>query len=75
MIFFHASREGNPRYRFDSKLTNDQIEFPPSLLNKETRSLIEYISKDDGNHTIAENVVFHVTGIMLSNENIAYLSG
>ena len=26
-------------------------------------------------HTIAANVVLHTTGIMLSNENIAYLSG
>ena len=37
--------------------------------------MIEKISKADGNHTIAANVVFHTTDIMLSNENIAYLSG
>ena len=37
--------------------------------------MIEKISKADGNHTIAANVVFHTTGIMLSNDNIAYLSG
>ena len=48
---------------------------PLRLLNKETRLMIEKISKADGNHTIAVNVVFHTTGIMLSNENIAYLSG
>ena len=35
----------------------------------------EKISKADRNHTIAANVVFHTTGIMLSNENIAFLSG
>ena len=37
--------------------------------------MIEKIFKVDGNHTIAANVVFHTTGIMLSNENIAYLYG
>ena len=37
--------------------------------------MIEKISKADRNHTIAANVVFHTTGIILSNENIAYLSG
>ena len=73
--FFLAPRVGNPRHRFHSKLTNDQIVFPPRLLNKETRSMIEKISKPDENHTIAANVVFHTTGIMISNENIAYLSG
>ena len=44
-------------------------------MNKETRSIIEKIAKADGNHTIAANVLFHTTGIILSNENIAYLSG
>ena len=49
--------------------------FPPRLLNKETKSIIEKISKADGNHTIAANAVFHTTGIMLSKHNIAYFSG
>ena len=48
--------------------------FPPRLLNKETRSMIEKISNADGNHTIAANVVFHTTVIMLYNDNIAYLN-
>ena len=34
--------------------------------------MMEKISKA---HTIAANVVFHTTGIMPSNENIAYLGG
>ena len=37
--------------------------------------MIEKISKADGNHTMAANIVLHTTGIMLSNENIAHLSG
>ena len=37
--------------------------------------MIEKISKADGDYKIAANVVFHTTGIMLSNENMAYLSG
>ena len=45
------------------------------IIELETRSMIEKISKADGNHTIAANVVFRTTGIMLSNDNIAYLSG
>ena len=73
--FFLAPRVGNSQHRFHSKPTNDQIFFPPRLLNKETRSMIEKISKADGNHTIAANFVFHITGIMLSKENTAYLSG
>ena len=73
--FFLAPRVENPQYRFHSKLRNNQIIFPPRLLNKVTRSMIEKISKADGNYTIAANVVFHTTGIMLSNDNIAYLSG
>ena len=56
-------------------MTDEQIVFPPRLLNKETKSIIEKISKADGNHTITANVVFHTTGIMLSKHNIAYLSG
>ena len=68
--FFLAPRVGYPQHCFHSKLTNDQIVFPPRLLNKETRSMIEKISKADGNHTIAANVVFHTTDIMLSNDNI-----
>ena len=73
--FFLAPRVGNPQHRFHSKLTNDQIIFPPKLLNKEIRLKIEKISKADGNHTIAANDVFHTTGIMLSNDNIAHISG
>ena len=34
----------------------------------------EKILKADGNYTIAANVVFHTTDIMLSFGNIAYLS-
>ena len=30
--------------------------------------------KADGNHIIAANIVFHIMGIMISNENI-YLTG
>ena len=37
--------------------------------------MIEKISKADGNCIIAANVVFHKTGFMLSNEDIACLSG
>ena len=37
--------------------------------------MIEKISKADGNHTIAANFAFHTTSIMLSNDNIAFLSG
>ena len=37
--------------------------------------MIEKIFKADGYHTIAANVVFHTTSVMLSNNNIAYLSG
>ena len=37
--------------------------------------MIEKISNADGKHTISANVMFHITGIMLSNENIAFLSG
>ena len=36
--------------------------------------MIEKISKADGNHTMAANVVFHTT-IMLFNDCMAYLSG
>ena len=72
---FLAPRVGNPQHRFHSKLTNDQIFFPPRLLIIETRLMIEKISKADENHATAANVVFLTTGIMLSNDNITYLSG
>ena len=67
--FFLAPRVGNPWH------TNDHMIFPSRLLNKETRSMIEKISKANGNHTLEANFVFHTIGIMLYNENIAYLSG
>ena len=73
--FFLAPKVGCKHHTFHPKLTDEQIVFPPRLLNKETKSIIEKISKSDGNHTIAANVVFHTTGIMLSKHNIAYLSG
>ena len=60
---------------FHPKLDDEQIVFPSRLLNKETESIIEKISKVDGNHTITANVVFHATRIMLSKHNVAYLSG
>ena len=37
--------------------------------------MIEKIFKVDGNNIIAVNVVFHTSGIIPSNENIAYLCG
>ena len=73
--FFLAPRVGNKHHLFHPKWNNEQIGFPPRLLNKENKSIIEKISKADGNHTITGNVVFHTTGIMLSKHNIAYLSG
>ena len=45
------------------------------MLNKETKAIIDKISKADGSHNIAANVVFHTTGVMLSRNNIHYLSG
>ena len=33
------------------------------------------MSKADGNHTVAVNVVFHTTGVMLSRKIIHYLRG
>ena len=59
LAFFLASREGNPWHTFHPKLTNDQIVFPIRLLNKEARSMIEKISKANGNHTIVANSVSH----------------
>ena len=73
--FFLAPRVGCKNHTFHPKLTDEQIAFPPRLINKETKSIIGKISKPDGNHAIAANVVFHTTGIMLSRHNIAYLSG
>ena len=37
--------------------------------------MVEKIFKAEGYHTIAAYVVFHITGFMLSNDNIAHLSG
>ena len=72
--FFLAPRVGNKHHSFHPKLNDEQIVFPPRLLNKETKSIIEKISKANCNHTIAANVVFHTTGIILSKYNVAYLS-
>ena len=74
-IFFLAPRVGNKRHLFHPKSNDEQIVYPPRLLNKETNSIIKKISKADSNHTITANVVFHKTGIMLSKHNVAYLSG
>ena len=63
---FLAPRVGSKNHSFHPKLNDEQIVFPPRLLNKETKSIIKKISKTDGNHTIAANVVFHTTGIILS---------
>ena len=73
--FFLAPRVGSKYHSFHPKLNDEQIVFSPRLLNKETKSIIAKISKADGNHAIAANVVFHTTGIMLSKHDIAYLSG
>ena len=73
--YFLAPRVGNKHHTFHPKLNDEQIIFPQRILSKETESIIEKISKADGNHTIAANVVFHTTGIMLSKHNIAYVSG
>ena len=75
LSFFLAPKVDNPQHQFHSMITNDQMISPPRLLNNEIRSMIEKISKAGGNHTIAANAVFHITGIMLSKENTAYLSG
>ena len=73
--FFLAPREGNKYHTFHPKLNDDQIEFPPRLLKKETKSMTEKISKADGNHTIAADIVFRTTGIMLSKHYLSYLIG
>ena len=70
--FFLTPRVGNKHHSSHPKLNDEQIFFPPRLINKETKSIIEKISKPDGNHTITANVVFHTTGFMLSKYNIAY---
>ena len=71
--YFVAPRVGNKYHLFHPKLTDEQIVFPSTILNEETKSIIDKIYKADGNHTIAANVVFHTTGIMLSKHNIACL--
>ena len=44
------------------------------MWKKETKALINRISKADWIHTIALNVVFPTTGIMLSGNSVHYLS-
>ena len=73
-MIFPAPRVGNKHHTFHPKLPDDQIVFSPKLINKETKLIIEKISKADINHTIVVNVVFHTTEIMLSKHNIAYVS-
>ena len=72
---FPGPRIGNTYYSFHTLLTKEQIVFPPRLLNKDTRSIIDKISKADRNHTVAANFVFHKTDIMLLKHSIVYLSG
>ena len=69
-----APKVGNQFHFNHSKLSKEEIKFSPCLLNKETKAIIDKISKADGNHTIATNVVFCTTGAMLARENIHYLS-
>ena len=71
--FFLAPRVGSKHHTFHPKLNDEQIDFPPRLLYKESKSIIESISKADGNHTIAANVVFHTTGITLPKYDIEYV--
>ena len=73
--FYLAPKVGNRFHCNHPKLSKEQIIFPPRLLNKETKAIIDKISKADGSHNIAANVVFHTTGVMLSRNNIHYLSG
>ena len=42
---------------------------------KKTRAIIDKISKADGSHSVAANIMFHRTGVMLSRNNIHCLSG
>ena len=69
-----ASKAGNQFHSNHPKLTREQIIFPQHSLNKELKTIIDKISKADGNHTNAANVVFHTTGVILSGNNIHYLS-
>ena len=75
MIFLDFIQIPKLEVDFIPKLSKEQIIFPPRLLNNETKATIDKISKADGNHTIAANVVFHTTGVILSRNNIHYLSG
>ena len=68
--FFLAPWVGNKHHSFHPKLNDEQQIFLPKLLNKETKSIIEKISTADVNHTIADNVVIHTTGIMSSKHII-----
>ena len=73
--FYLAPKVGNRFHSNHPKLSKEQIIFPPRLLNNETKAIIDKISKADGNHSIAANLLFHITGAMLSWNNIHYLSG
>ena len=72
---FPCSKGGEQKSFVSSKIEWWTNSIPPRLLNKESKSLIEKISKADDIHTITASVVFDTTGIMLSKHNIAYLSG
>ena len=68
--FYLAPKVGNRFHSNHLKLRKEQIILPPRLLNKETKAIIDKISKADGNQTI----VFHTTDVMLSRNNIHWLS-
>ena len=70
-----APKVGNQFHSNHPKLSKEQIIFPSRLLNNETKAIIDKISKADGNHSTAANVVFRTTGVMLSRNNIHYVSG
>ena len=73
--FYLAPKIGNQFHSNHPKLTKEKIIFSPRLSNKETKTLIGKISKADYNKTIAANVVFSTTGVMLLRNDIHYFSG
>ena len=73
--FYLAPKVGYQFHSNHSKLSKEQIIFPPCLLNNETKVITDKISIADGSHTIDANIVFHTIGVMLSRNNIHYISG
>jgi len=75
LLFFIVKGRGLPQHSHHLKLNKEEFRYPPRLLADNTLEIIQDLRNANASLSVAVNFVYKNTGLMLTRDNVHFLSG